>query len=126
LAQLSSDREDAARVAVLSVAQNGFWLWLRRRTFLVWVLGIAMVGWMIIRGTTILVAWCIYILLMSSSLILRVFLVLTWRRGVALCTTIRWVDIAAGWMPVISGYFVVRSYCLRFPLSKVWRVSLVG
>jgi hypothetical protein len=38
-----------------------------------------------------------------------VFLVLTWSRGVALCTMIRCADIVVGWMPVIGGYFVERS-----------------
>jgi hypothetical protein len=63
-----------------------------------------MVGWMIICDTIILVAWFIWTPLMSGSLILCGFLVLIWgRRGAALYTTIKWVDIVAGWMPVIGG-----------------------
>jgi hypothetical protein len=62
---------------------------------------------------------------MNDSLILQFFLVLIWSRRVALCMTFRWVDIVAGWMPVIGESFVGRSYCLRFLSSRVWRVSLV-
>jgi hypothetical protein len=103
-----------------------FWLWLRRGIFLIWGFGIAMVRWMITRGIITLAAWFIWTPLTSGSLTLWVFLVLIGGRGVALCMTIRWADIVDGWMLVIGGYFVICSYCLRLPLSRVWRVSLVG
>ncbi len=70
-----------------------------------------------------LVTW---IPLMTSSLILWFFLVLIWSRRVALCTMIRWVGITAGWMPVIGESLIGCSYCLRFQLSKVLRISLGG
>ncbi len=54
------------------------------------------------------------------------FLVLIWGRGIKLCMAIKWADNVACLMPVIGEYFVVCSYCLRSPLSRVWRVSLVG
>ncbi len=126
LAQSASNRDGAVHVAVLRMGQNGFLVVAEEGDFPCtgpWHCD----GWVDNYSRYYYFGCLIYMDPFDEWFLNSLgFLVLVWGIGVVLCTMIRREGIVAGWMLATGGCIVARSCCLRSPLSRAWRASLVG